>query len=514
MEELISKLFGMARGMWRHRWWGLLVAWVVVIAGGVAIYKMPDSYRSSARVFVDTQSVLRPLMSGLAVQPNVDQQIAILSRTLISRPNVEKLITLTDYDLTVGNVAEREKLISSVMTRLSISSAGRGNLFNLSFRDEDPARAQRVVQALLTMFVESGLVGKRQDSDAARRFIDEQIVGYEQKLIEAENRVKEFQLRNMALFGDGGTDYVSQIAGLASRVKQAELELREAEFSRDSLKRQLAGEDPVLLPLIQPQSDISIPELDGRIDALKKALDGLMQRYTEEHPDVVGTRRIIGQLEEQKAREIEQLKAAGPAQVGSIDANPVFQQMRLSLSDSEARVAALRARVVGLNQQLDELRAKREILPALEAERAQLNRDYNVHKRNYEQLVSRRESAAMSVEMSAQSGIADFRIIDPPTLPTKPSEPDRVLLFPVAGLAGLGGGFVLTFLLVQLRPSFSDARHLRAVTGLPVLGTISMLADPAVTRRKRLADIGFGVILFLYIAAVAGAVFAVQSLQR
>ncbi len=79
----------------------MALAWIVGVVAGLVIYQMPDKYESSARVYVDTQLVLRPLMAGLAVQPNIDQQIAMLSRTLISRPNVEKLINMADLDLGV-----------------------------------------------------------------------------------------------------------------------------------------------------------------------------------------------------------------------------------------------------------------------------------------------------------------------------------------------------------------------------------------------------------------------------
>ncbi len=178
MEDILSKLIGLLRAMWRYRWWGLFTAWLMAVAAGAMIYKMPDKYQSSARVFVDTQSVLRPLMSGLAVQPNVNQQVEILSRTLISRPNVEKLITMADLDLSVNNAQQRDALIARLMRDLRIRTGGRDNIFTLSFQDENPEQAQRVVQALVSLFVESGLVGKRQDTDTARRFLDEQIAQY------------------------------------------------------------------------------------------------------------------------------------------------------------------------------------------------------------------------------------------------------------------------------------------------------------------------------------------------
>jgi polysaccharide chain length determinant protein (PEP-CTERM system associated) len=513
MEELVRQLVGYLRDMWRFRWWGLAMAWIVGAVGGVVIYTMPDKYESSARVFVDTQSILRPLMSGLAVQPNVDQQIAILSRTLISRPNVEKLITMADLDLGVKNAAEREELILTLSKGLQIRGTGRDNLFTLAYADEHAERAQRIVQALVSLFVESGLGGKRQDSDTARRFIEEQIKNYEQKLVDAENRLKEFRLKNMALLGDGARDYVSQIAQLNQQLAQARLELREAENSRDAMQRQLVGEEPVLLPQTPNASNVSIPEIDGRIDALKRNLDDMMQRYTDKHPDVIGARRVIEQLEQQKLDEIEARRKAGTGQFGALNSNPVFQQMKLSLAESESRVASMRARVSEYESRLAQLESSAKMLPELEAEMTQLNRDYAINKSNYDSLVARRESANIAVEMDNQSGIAEFRLIDPPSLPVKPSAPNRLLLMPLAGVAGLAVGLALTFLLSQLRPSFVDGRSLREVTGLPVLGTVSMLSTPERRRARVRGLFAFGGGLAGFVGAIAVATVVLNIIQ-
>ncbi len=513
MEELVTQITSYLRGMWRYRWWGMALAWIAGVAAGLVIYQMPDKYESTARVHVDTQSVLRPLMAGLAVQPNIDQQITMLSRTLISRPNVEKLINMADLDLGVNTPEEREALITRLSKDLRIASSDRTNLFMLSYADTRPERAQRVVQSLLSLFVESGLGNKRQDADAARRFIEEQIHSYEQKLTEAENRVKEFRLRNMGVLGDGAQDYISQIGAMTAQLQQAQLEQREAMNGRDALQRQLVGEEPVLLPQAPSQSAVSVPEIDGRIDVLRRSLDELLLRYTDKHPDVTGTRRLIEELEAQKRTQVEAMQAAGGSQFGALDANPYFQQMKLALAQAESRVASLNARVAEFQSRLDQLRERARLVPEVEAELAQLNRDYAVHKTNYDALVARRESANIAVEMNTQTGVADFRVIDPPTLATKPSAPNRLLLIPVAGLAGLLAGFALTFLISQLRPAVVDPRGLREVTGLPVLGTVSMLTTPERRSARRRGLLAFGAGLFAYVGMVVAAVVALQLIQ-
>ena len=190
-----------------------------------------------------------------------------------------------------------------------------------------------------------------------------------------------------------------------------------------------------------PEGGVSGPagpvsELDARIDALKRNVDELLRRYTDQHPDVIGTRRVIEQLEEEKRQELATRGKTGePKAAMSASTNPVFQQLKIQLAEAEANVAALRARLAELEARQSKLRSRAESVPQVEAEYAQLNRDYDVQKRNYDSLVSRRESAALSEEMDSVEGLADFRIVDPPRVAPRPVSPNRLLLLPLVLLA-------------------------------------------------------------------------------
>lgn len=179
MEALLRQFISVVRGIWRRRWIGLAAAWVVALVGMAALMRLPDRFEATARVYVDTQSVLKPLMDGLAVQPDINQQVAMLARTLITRPNIERLIREADLTILVNSDKERERLIDRLLRDIRLTGSGTENLYILSYRDVDQQRAQRVVQALTAMFVETGLSGKRRDAEAARRFIDDQIKQYE-----------------------------------------------------------------------------------------------------------------------------------------------------------------------------------------------------------------------------------------------------------------------------------------------------------------------------------------------
>lgn len=478
MDELIRRLIAHVRGAWRFRWWGLLAAWLAGVAGAVTVYLMPDKYEASARIYVDTQSVLAPLMSGLTVPTDVNQQVVILSRTLISGPNVEKLIRMADLDLAVKNKNQREQLVEDVTKRLKVQTAGKDNIFTLSFLDNNPERAKRVVQSLVSIFIESGLGDKRKDSDSARRFIEDQIKSYAQKLDDAETRLKEFKLKNMMLVGDGAKDAVGSLREEAETLRQAQLELREAENSRDAIRKQLVGEAPGSVSVTGGMTS----ELDGRIDGLKKQLDDMLRNYTDNHPDVIGTRRILAELEKQRADELKARKSAeGPI----ASTNPVYQQLKISLTSAEARVAQLKTRVGEYSSRVERSKQLMQMAPQVEQELAQLNRDYDIHKKEYDQLVSRRESANMSAQMESVAGVADFRLIDPPKAPTTPAAPNRTMLMPLAGLIALIFGGALTVLLDQIRPAFFDSRVLRETMGLPILGSVSVTPNPERKRRDR-----------------------------
>lgn len=210
MSELIAQLLVYIKGIWKYRWASVATAWTVAIAGWFFVYQMPDNYQASARIYVDTQSILRPLMAGMTVSPNPDQQITIMSRTLISRPNVERIIRMVDLDIKITDDSAREKLVTTLMKDIKLSTTGSDNIFMISYDNKDPRLAKDIVQSLLTIFVEGGLEGKKQDSASALRFIDQQIAAYEEKLVAAEAALTAFKQKNIGFLpGQGGITTVN-----------------------------------------------------------------------------------------------------------------------------------------------------------------------------------------------------------------------------------------------------------------------------------------------------------------
>jgi polysaccharide chain length determinant protein (PEP-CTERM system associated) len=277
------------------------------------------------------------------------------------------------------------------------------------------------------------------------------------------------------------------------------LELKEAINARDAIRQQLAGDAQASSRAADKEAGGRIvTDLDVRIHALEQKLDSLRLTYTELHPDVVATSRIIAQLKEQKQAEEKQELPVTRAPQGA-----VYQQLRVSLATAEATVAATKARVDEYTQRYGELQAAANALPQIEAEFKQLTRDYEVIKSRYDRLLERRESAQISGDVEASDVAMAFRVIDPPQLALAPSFPNRPRLMSLVLLAALAAGLGFALLLGQIRATFSDERRLREASGLPVLGTIAMAWNPELTRRRARGLLAFAFSVFSLLSAYA-----------
>lgn len=503
MEELISLLLSYLKGIWKYRWYAVVIAWIAVLAGGFKVYSLPNNYEASARVFVDTRTILKPLLAGMTTVPNMEQQVSIMSRTLLSRPNVERVLRMVDLDIKATDAKDHERLISNMMSQIKISGSNSADLYVISYNHQNPKIAKDVVQSFLTIFVEGSFGNQKQDSEKAIKFIDEQIKNYEDRLVIAEKAVTEFQIKNSGLLPKDG-DYGSQLQAVSDSLNEAKLGLREAEQARNAIKSQIEdGAPPDELTTEQAPSTIVNPEIDARIQALTNDMDALRLRFTERHPDVISIKRLIAKLEERKVEEAKLKKPVIDRDRGK-SYSPMLQQLNVSLSEAEARVAAMKARVEEYSSRSAQLKALTIAKPQVAEQFSQLNRDYNINKSNYENLIGRRESAKLSGELSATSDMLTFKVIDPPTVPLVPSGPNRLMLFSLVFVGALLGGIGSALLMSQIRPTFLSQNSLRESIGLPILGTVTMnwTVNEKIKRKRSLYAFGLSITLLVALYSV------------
>lgn len=512
MHELFELLIRHARGIWRYRWYMMLVTWLVCLVGWAVVYRLPNQYLAKAQVHVDTDSVLRPLLHGLAVDLNPGRRIALMTQTLLSRPNVEKLARMTDLDLTAKTPEQMDALITRLQNTIDLSATRRGDIYTIAYENPSRRMAKRVVQSLLTIFVENSLGDTRADTNSAQQFLGQQLKIYAKKLDQAEERLAEFKRKHIGLMPAQGSSYYGAMQTAIAKEQHAELQLKEVKSQRDALKMQLknSANDFKNYGASIPQP---ISPLDQRIQSTQEKIDNLLLTYTNRYPDVIALKQLKAELEAQKRKQAEKNKKAEKQEQGAAqDNDPMYQQMKMAVTQADAQVASAQARVDEYRDRVKRLKKMINIIPQVEADLQRLNRNYSVNKHNYDLLLARRESASISQQATMNAQNIHFQVINPPHVPLNPTSPNRPLYISIVLIGGILAGGVFGFVLYQLRPTFDDVAALKSITGVPVLGSISMVRTRDYLRRRRLSMASFGV-AFVALIAVYGGILLVQLMD-
>jgi len=505
------------RAAWRRRWLGLVVAWLVCGVGWAGVYVVRNQYESSARLFVDADAVLTPLLRGLAADTAPATQLEILQRTLLSRPNMEKLVSKTDLDLTLNGPTDRERLLTRLTNEIHVTPQTR-NLFTISYRDTDPRMAHDVVQTLLTIFVESATGGSRTDMENARRFLERQIQSYEQQLRAAEKRRADFRSRYLEILPADNNPNVPALEGARQAVSQVEGRLQDATIARDALKQEVDNTPPMLVAESGSlNGTINGQPVRTRLQEAEDQLRLLLLKDTDAHPDVVAQRKLIESLKnaprdlpaapavpakpsaDGKAADGKPATDQGGSPRRSVP-NPVYEQLNVKLVEAETAMISLQRQKDDAVRYLQRLEKVQREQPGLIAEYQNMDRDYTVLRRNYEELLGRLQAANIAQAADTQADKVKLQIIDPPEVPRLPVAPNRILLISGVLFAGFAAGLAVTILVGQLDRSFTTVDDLRSL-GLPVLGGISVLGMTPL-RDRLLAVLRFGaavaVLVFIY----------------
>lgn len=437
---------------WRHRWKAVALVWLVALVGWTGVRMLPDRYVSTARIYADADAVLGMLLRGIAMDNSPAAQVEVLQRTLVSRPNLERMVDRSALSQRIAAGADREKIIDALARDLRFGSQGR-SLFTVEYRDGDPRIAHDVVQQVVDLFLELASGSDRRQMENARGFLVQQLATYEQQLREAERRRAEFTTRYQDLLAVNGS--TSRLDAVRTRIQAMRGELSDTISRRELLTQQIAA-----LPesAVAPSTAASTAEAEQRLMVLR-------QRYTELHPEVAAARATL-----------EAARAVGGSRRTPSGTTPAInsgrEQLLVRLVDASSQIASLERQLHDMEAESSRLEEMARNAPEVQAQFANLDRDYNVIRRNYEELLARRESLNIAEAARTGSDRVTLEVVDPPTFPTSPASPKRLLLAAGVLLAAFGAGGALLFLQVQLDTSFYTQRELRSI-GLPVLGALS-----------------------------------------
>lgn len=509
MQEILEQLIDHLKGIWLKRRFIMISTWLLCPIGWYWVSTIPDVYESKARVYVDTQSLLRPLLRGLTVETNPEVQIRLMVKTLLSRQNLEKIMRMSDLDLNADTTQEFEGIVSNLRNNLKIGTAGRENIYTLSIQNQNPEVAKDIVLNAVTVFIENTLGETRNDSDSAQKFLTTQIDEYEKRLSSAESKLSDFKQKYSDILPGQNGGYYNKLSSAKERVKSLELEILEANTRLKSAKAQIQRESGAMSdPDNKIKSNDSIQTtFDNRIAELETTLDTLLLRYTEQHPDVKELKRRLAHLNNQRSAEIKKFIDASSnvndGSIGSLSQSPVLQDVQIQINQLVSQIASLNVRAESYRDEVSNLESKIHILPEIEAELVALNRGYDITKRKYDELLNRRETAQLAQQADETTDKIQFRVIDPPTVPSKPIGPKRILFYIGILIIGVGAGGGLSFLFSQLNPVVTSASQVSRATGIPIFGVVAATDNLNLKswhRKKTIIFIGSNMLLIFMLS--------------
>ncbi|HEX5487884.1 MAG TPA: XrtA system polysaccharide chain length determinant [Rhodanobacteraceae bacterium] len=487
LHELFQYVLLEAHAAWRYRWHALIVAWAVAIVGALIVFSLPNEYEASAQVYADTDALTNPLLKGIAVQPDMRGRLDVITRTMLSRPNLETVADQTGLSLRATSPADKDALLLKLGAAVKVRDAGARNLYNISYADPDPKMAQKVVQAFLQILMNSTLGANTASTRSAQSFLKQQVDDYGNRLDEAEKKLAAFKKANVGYIpSQGGSDYFTRLQGAETHLQSLQTQYNSAVAGRATTERQMHA---MATNSSSSGIDPRTQEIDSQIAAYQQRLNKLLLSYTDEYPDVISARRMIKQLE---ARRTALQKGTSDSSLASVaTSNPVYQEMQKTLYTAQVNIQTLAAQIAAQKQQIADLKGNVDKITDVQAELQQLTRDYDTTKTQYNTLVSRLNTAHMSQDATQTGNNLKFRVVSPPIVPLLPASPKRglLLLLVFAFAVGIGGAFA--YFLHKIKPVFVSLKSLRAFDDHPVIGTFSLIASPTRRERRRREVIGF-----------------------
>lgn len=497
MHHLKTKVLAYLSAAWNYRWQAIAVSWVICLAGWAVVSAVPDQYEATAKVYIDTDTLLRPLLKDLTANSDPDQQVAVMLRTLITRPNLEQVIRLTNPHASKFSDAEMQEQVDALQSKVDLQPLGTRNLFEIGYTNNDSSYALLVTQTLLSILIDSNIGDKRHDAESARSFIDQRVAEYEAMLRKAEKERADFRAANLDIISKGTA--ADRVDAANTALQNATDELSTSIVKRDSLKAQLASVPQTVASGLSPNflGGASVGSTVGLAQA-RQMLADLRSRYTDDFPDVIAAKRRVAELEAQGAP-----KGGG----GSFGIpNPVFAELKKELSDAEVNVALGQHRVEVAKAALAQAKSDTAKSIEVEAKFRDLDRDYSTIEANYQALLKSRESARLAQALDSQEQTVVIRVVEPPEKPQFPAAPNRALFNSLVLIGGIAGGIAFALLLSLGSERFVTSDQVIEQFNLPLVGVVTLGQNPAEARRMHAAVTAavasIGLLLIFYFAVL------------
>ena len=480
----------------RRKWYFLLSFVGIILISGLVAYVLPDVYRSTTVIFVESQKVpenyVRP-----TVTTKIEGRINTITQQIMSRTRLEKIIQEFGLYQGTGQRSGLEAILVNipwVNSYLGFTALGTGEAvdrmrkdievnvngdnrgadlaFTVSYQGLNPEVTMHVTEKLASLVIEENLKIREKQAEGTSEFLENELNNSRLRLEQQEKQIKEFKQRYMGELPQQLDANLRALDRFQMEMKATLEALKAAEDRKESIEK--------LLAVALPESGMGSNTLLTRLDQLKTQLSKLQAEYKEDYPDIALVRKEIKEIEEALVKGDKNLesKSDSPAR-GSRNTlsqnqsrDPITQNLATQLRDVKIEVSVLKTRRTNLMKQISLYEKRVEDTPLREQQLMTIMRDYENIQKNYQSLLDKRLEAKISENLEKRQQGEIFRILDPANLPLSPYKPNRAMMFLVGLVIAFGGGLGLVFLREQLDQSFKTGEELSEAVGMPVLAVI------------------------------------------
>jgi len=466
----------------RRRLWMLVIPAVLcaIVAYVVSIF-LPSRYTSETVVLVEQPAVpenfVKPVIGG-----DVNQRLATMQEQILSRTRLQQIIEkfgLLKNDTSHLSMEEmvvrlRKSITVSPVRAMAETRASGLPGFTVSVTASQASLAQQICSEITFFFTQQNVLLRQRRAEDTTQFLTRQLQDAKKELDGQDAKLADFQRRNMGALPDEMQTNFSLLAGIGTQLEVASQALNRAQqdkiFVESMLDQQVADAKLVQTGAIPDQDRLQkqLADLEGQLASLRSY-------YTDEHPDVIKTRNEIARLRQKIREEAKSSPTQAeslPMKEGVLAATPQIQQLRAQLNQINQTIQDRTAAQARLLQEINKLQSRLQMSPAIQQEYKSLTRDYQSALNFYNDLLKKQSESEMATDLERREEGETFRVLDPPSLPQKPTFPNR----PLFGLGGFVGGLILglgvVFVLEVQDTTLRTERDVEILLKLPTLATI------------------------------------------
>jgi len=481
----LSEIKGIIR---RQRWLFLSLFFFVWILVWAASWVLPSIYRSGTLILVEQPAVPEKLVAS-NIDIDIQRQLDSISEQILSRTRlvtiIDKLNLYADDRKSKSPDEMVDRMRKDIDIELVRSDDKKLSAFNIYYLNPDPAMAQKATSELANLFIAENNEQRQERSENTTKFLEDQLEQARQKLAEQEARVREFKDKHPGELPSQTPANLQILTGLQEQLRAQQDSLSRAKQQNTYLES-LLSQYKAMGQTGTKSSDgtpTGLADIDRELERLKAQLADLSSHYTDKHPDVRKTKEQIARTEKMREKLLADMKnSAGSAQpsANSVEPKSTAQlEMESQLKANRIEIANHEAEIRDLEAKVGEYQGRLNMAPVMEQQFADITRDYEQSKTDYDSLLAKKNQSEMATDLEKTQQGEHFRMLDPPNRPSKPFKPNRLQLCALGLIAGIVMGGGASFAREKLSGKVFSEREIKKLLPFEVVSEIPPIETPA-----------------------------------